>query len=112
MESEAHLFSFCLLMTEFKATDFPFGKASGPSPQMLLCYILTVLIFFSTQELFRKAFVLNSQLFRGFFVIIFDLYDIVNKESGIVVCMGMCSIGNKKEYIFSIERTQSSLDSY
>lgn len=41
MESEAHLFSFCLLMTEFKATDFPFGKASGPSPQMLLCYILT-----------------------------------------------------------------------
>ena len=41
-------------MTEFKATDFPFGKASRPSPKVLLWYITTVLIFFSTQELFRK----------------------------------------------------------
>lgn len=88
MESEARLFSFCLLMTEFKATDFPFGKASGPSPQMLLCYIITVLIFFSTQELFRKAFVLNSQLFRGFFGYYFQLSWYCEQRIQDSVCVG------------------------
>lgn len=41
--------SVCLLMREFKAIDFPFGKALGPSPQMLLRYLIIILIFFLTR---------------------------------------------------------------
>lgn len=92
--------SVCLLMREFKAIDFPFGKASGPSPQTLLHYIIIILIFSLTQELFRIAFLKIPRCSKAF-VITFNSYVIVSKEYGMLyVCVCAFSIDNKKEYIY------------